>query len=57
MIFLYALVAISVVNIGNVHTIRYYDTHGECLKEKYRLEDNNNTNYIYDCWVRKANNG
>jgi len=55
-IYLYVLVAISVTNFADVTTIRYFDTHGECLEERYKLEKENNpyNPYIYDCWVRKA---
>jgi len=52
-IYLYVLVAISVSNFADVTTIKYFDTQGECLLEKYKLEEENNP-YIYDCWVRKA---
>lgn len=40
--------------MGNVETVRYYDTQQECLVNKYKLEKEVNKHYIYDCWVRKV---
>jgi len=54
MIYLYVLVAISVTNIGNVHTISYHSTYEECQLEKNRLEENPTRTRIHDCWIRKA---
>ena len=50
MIYLYVLVAISVTNLSDMTTIRYFSTHSECLQEKYRYESKNDP-HIYDCRV------
>ena len=54
MTFIYVLVAASVTNLADLITIEYFPTYSQCMVEKYRLEENKNTHYIYDCWVRKV---
>ena len=51
MIYLYALIAMSAINPADMYTVRYFETHSQCLVEKHNLQDNNRDAYIYDCVV------
>jgi hypothetical protein len=47
MIHIFALLAITATE---VHTIRYFSTHSECLVEKYKVEEKiNNPSVKFDC--------
>lgn len=57
MIFVYVLVAIALSDQPNTQTIRYFDTVGECLEYKNKIEHTINKAYIrLDCLPKRVDN-
>lgn len=55
MIFVYVLVAIALSDQPNIQTIRYFDTVGECIEYKNKIEHTIDKDYIkLDCLQKKV---
>lgn len=57
MIFVYVLVAIALSDQPNIQTIRYFDTVGECIEYKNKIEHTIDKSYIrLDCLPKRVDN-
>jgi hypothetical protein len=57
MIFIYVLVAIALSHQPNIQTIRYFDTVGECMEYKNKIEHTIDKSYIrLDCLTKRVDN-